>query len=59
MTKSSAFTDNKLNVVKVMISVFDRVENIVERGENASYNSVFQSFFFGVIKTGKLNNVEL
>ena len=34
-TKLKAFTDNKLN--NYNICVFDRVENIVEKGENAGY----------------------
>ena len=36
-TKFKAFADDKLNVAKIMISVFDRVENIVGKGENAGY----------------------
>ena len=42
-TKFKAFADNKLNVAKMMISLFDRVENIVGKGENAGYHIVFQS----------------
>ena len=34
-TKFKAFADDKLNVGKIMISVYDRVENIVGKGENA------------------------
>ena len=34
-TKSKAFAGDKLKVVKVMISLFDRVENTVGKGENA------------------------
>ena len=34
-TKLKALADNKLNVTKMMISVFDRVENIVRKGEIA------------------------
>ena len=34
-TKLKAFADNKLNVTKMTISVFDRVENIVGKGEIA------------------------
>ena len=37
VTKLKAFADNKINVAQVMISVFDRVENIVGKGENAGY----------------------
>ena len=36
-TKFKANANAKLNVAKMMISVFDRVENIVEKGENAGY----------------------
>ena len=32
-TKLKAFTGDKLNVTKLIISVFDRVENIVGKGE--------------------------
>ena len=32
-TKLKAFADNKLNVTKMIISVFHRVENIVGKGE--------------------------
>ena len=31
-TKLKAFADDKLNVTKMIISVFDRVENIVGKG---------------------------
>ena len=34
-TKLKAFGDNKLNVTKMIISAFDRVENIVGKGEIA------------------------
>ena len=33
--KLKAFADDKLNVTKIMISVFDREENIVGKGEIA------------------------
>ena len=35
MTKLKALTDDKWNVAKMTISVFDRVENTVGKGENA------------------------
>ena len=35
-TEFKAFADIKLNVAKITISVFDKVENIVGKGENAS-----------------------
>ena len=43
-----AFADDKLNVVRIIISVSDRVENIVEKGENA-VTSIF-SFSHNVFK---------
>ena len=33
-TKFKAFADNKLNVAIIIISVFNREENIVEKGED-------------------------
>ena len=36
-SKLKAFADDKFLVAEMMISVFDRVENIVEKGENAGY----------------------
>ena len=36
-TKFKVFADNKYNVAKIMISVLDRVENSVRKGENAGY----------------------
>ena len=47
VTKWKAFTDNKLNVPKMKISVFDRVENTVVKGENAGYQHflLFQQCF--------------
>ena len=40
--KFKAFADDNLSVAKMMISVFDRTENIVEKGENTGY----QHFLF-------------
>ena len=37
MTKLKAFTDDKLNIAKMIISLFDRVENTVGKGVNAGY----------------------
>ena len=34
-SKLNAFSEDKVKVAKVMTFVFDRVENIVEKGENA------------------------
>ena len=47
-TKLKAFADDKLNVTKLVISVFDRVENFVQKGELAS-TSIF-SFSHDVFK---------
>ena len=51
-SKLKAFADNKSNVTQNMIFVLGRVENIVEKGENAGYKhfllfpTTFFSFFF-------------
>ena len=37
MSKMNTLADNKFNGAKMMISVFDRVENMVGKGENADY----------------------
>ena len=37
VTKLKTFSDDKLNVAKMTISLFDRVENTVEKGENVGY----------------------
>ena len=42
-TKLKAFADQKLNVTKMIISVFDRVENIVGKGEIACTSNFFFS----------------
>ena len=36
-TKFKAFADDKLNVAKIVIYFFDRVENIMGKGENAVF----------------------
>ena len=36
-SKLKAFADEKLKVAKIMIPVFDSVENNVGKGENAGY----------------------
>ena len=36
-SKVKAFADDKFKVAETRISVFDRVENIVGKGENAGY----------------------
>ena len=59
MTKLKVFADDKINVAKMMISVFARVENIVGKGENAGYQhfllfpQCFQkASFLGSLKVG-------
>ena len=58
-TKFKAFANDKLNVVKIIIFVFDRVENIVGNGENAGYQHFFllpqcfqKASFLGSLKVG-------
>ena len=41
MTKLKAFADHKINAGQMMISVFNRVENIVGKGENAGNHHFF------------------
>ena len=50
-TKLKALSDDKFYRAKIMISVYDRVENNVKNGENAGYqhfllfpNKVFKGF---------------
>ena len=45
-TKSKAFVNDKFSVTKMIISVFDRVENIVGKGEIAPFPSKFSKGFF-------------
>ena len=58
ITKSKLFADNKLNVAKMTISLFDGVENTEGKGENAGYQrfspfpTVFsEAVFFRVVKS--------
>ena len=37
ITKLKAFADDKINVARMMISVFERVEHTVEKQDNAGY----------------------
>ena len=39
------------NVVKILISASERVENVVGKGEIAGYHNVFKSFFLRVVKS--------
>ena len=59
VTKLKAFADDKINIAQVKISIFDKVENIVGKGENAGYQhfllfpQCFQkASFLGSLKVG-------
>ena len=41
LSKLKAFADDKFSIGKIPISLFDRVEHIVEKGENAGYQHCF------------------
>ena len=41
-SKLKAFADDTINVTHMIISVFDGVENIVGKGENAGYHNVLK-----------------
>ena len=57
MTKLKAFTDDKINVAQIMISVFDWVENTVGKGVKcwilafSSFPTMFAKGFF--LRVGK------
>ena len=65
LTKVKAFADDKFNIAKMITSVFDSEENIVEKGENAGYqhfllvtsifsfiHNLFKSFhYFGLLRS--------
>ena len=64
MTKMKAFADDRRNEAQMMISVFDRVVNIVGKGENAGYQHFIlfpQSFqeasYTGSLKVGMCGEV--
>ena len=59
LTELKAFADDKLNVARITISLFDRVENTVGKGENAGYQHflLFPQYFpkpssLGCLKSG-------
>ena len=54
-----AFAEGKLNPAKMTISLFDRVENLAEKGENAGYHRFLlfpqgfpKPFSLGSLKVG-------
>ena len=59
VTKLKAFADDKLNIASMMISLLDRIENAVGKGENAGYQHFLlfpqcfpQSSSLGSLKVG-------
>ena len=57
-SKLKAFADDKIKVFEMMIFVFDRVENIVGKGENAGYQHFLlfptmflKGLFYKVVKS--------
>ena len=52
MTKLKAFADDKLNVPEMKISIYDRVENMVGKGENAGYQPFPKPSSLGLLKVG-------
>ena len=59
-SKLKAFADDKLNVTKMIISVFDRVENIVGKGEIAcTSNFSFSHNVFKRLLTQRRQKVSL
>ena len=58
MTKLKAFADDKLNVAKMTISPIDRVENSVEKVENAGYQH-FLLFLQGFPKLSSLGSLKV
>ena len=58
LSKLKGFADNISKIIKIMISLFDRVENTVGKGENAGYQpfspfpTLFsKAFFLRVVKS--------
>ena len=56
--KLKKFEDDKINVAEMTISLSDRVENTVEKGENAGYRHLLyfpalfsEAFFFRIVKS--------
>ena len=56
-SKLKVFADNKIKVLKMMIFVFDRVENTVGKGENVGYQHflLFPQCFQRAFYPGSLN----
>ena len=41
LSKLKVFAEDKLNAVKMVISLFDRIENTMGKGKNADYQHFF------------------
>ena len=54
--KLKAFADDNLNVARMVISLYDRVQNIMGKGENAGYQHflLFLQCFQKASSTGSL-----
>ena len=53
LSKLKAFADDKINVTQKFNFVFERIENIVGKGENAGFPQCFQkASFSGSLKVG-------
>ena len=52
MTKFKAFANDNFNIAKMMISLYDRVENTEGKGENAGYQHflLFRQCFQSLLK---------
>ena len=50
-SKLKAFADDKIKVLRMMIFVFDRIENIVGKGENAGHQCFLKGVLLWVIKS--------
>ena len=64
MTKFRAFAEDKLNIAIMKISLYDRVEKSVRKGENAGYQHflffpVFSKTFFKWVLNSGLCEIEL
>ena len=63
-TKFKAFAENNSNITKLIISLFDRVENIMGKGENAAlqhfllFLQCFQKASFPLFRLGSVSNKE-
>ena len=58
MTKLKAFADDKLNVAKMRVFLFDRAENAVGKGENVGYQH-FLLFLQCFPKTPSLGSLKV